>query len=55
MTNLAMNLAAAACNFPDAVAVRLDEHTLTYTELHTAAGAVAIELAAHGVAAGERV
>lgn len=55
MTNLAANLVTTASEHGDRPAVRLDEHVLTYSELHTAAAAVAGMLAERGLEPGDRV
>ncbi|GGB31991.1 long-chain-fatty-acid--CoA ligase [Flexivirga endophytica] len=55
MTNLAANLARTAEQHPDAVAVRLDDFTLTYAQLRDAAAKFAGKLAARGIQPGDRV
>ncbi|WP_344417295.1 AMP-binding protein, partial [Pseudonocardia ailaonensis] len=55
MTNLAANLVATAQEHGDRPAVRLDEHVLTYAQLHAAAAAVAGDLRSRGVEPGDRV
>jgi long-chain acyl-CoA synthetase len=55
MTNLAANLVDAATEHADRPAVRLDDATLTYAELHAAASAVAGDLVARGIEPGDRV
>lgn len=55
MTNLAANLARTAQQHPDAVAVKLDDFTLTYAELRDAAAKFAGKLAARGIRPGDRV
>ncbi len=54
-SNLGMNLVDAATEHADRPAVRLDDATLTYAELHRAAAAVAGGLVARGIAPGDRV
>ncbi|WP_327139793.1 long-chain-fatty-acid--CoA ligase [Nocardia sp. NBC_01327] len=55
MPNLALNLTAAALRWPDRIATRVDQHTLTYAELDAAAGRTATFLAAAGIGPGDRV
>ena len=55
MTNLGSLLGRAAADQPDRVALRLDDLTLTYAQLHEAAGRMSALLAAHGVQPGDRV
>ena len=55
MTNLARNLVEAAQEHADRPAVRLDDETLTYADLHRAAAAVAGDLLARGIEPGDRV
>ncbi len=55
MTNLAQNLHAAAERHGDRLAVRLDEHALTYSQLADEAARVATLLTEGGVTAGDRV
>ncbi len=55
MTNLGSLLGQAAADHPDRVALRLDDLTLTYAQLHEAAGRMSALLAAHGVQPGDRV
>ncbi len=55
MANLASNLVDTAARHGDNIAVRLDDHVLTYTDLLTAACAVAETLRALGVDRGDRV
>ena len=55
MTNLAANLVDAATEHADRPAVRLDDATLTYADLHRAAAAVAGDLVARGIEPGDRV
>ncbi|WP_375502226.1 long-chain fatty acid--CoA ligase [uncultured Jatrophihabitans sp.] len=55
MTNLASNLVDAASEHAGRTAVRLDDATLTYAELHRAAAAVAGDLVARGISPGDRV
>ena len=55
MTNLAANLVDAANEHADRPAVRLDDATLTYADLHRAAAAVAGDLVARGIEPGDRV
>jgi len=49
MTNLAQNLHAAAERHGDRLAVRLDEHALTYSQIADAAARVATLLTEGGV------
>src|SRR5580658_6922055 len=55
MTNLSSLLEQAAASHPDRIALRLDDLTLTYAELHEAAGRMSALLSSLGVAAGDRV
>jgi len=55
MTNLGSLLEATAAGHPDQTALRMDDLTLTYAQLHEAAGRMSALLAAHGVAPGDRV
>lgn len=55
MTNLAANLARTAQQHPDAVAVKLDDFTLTYAGLRDAAAKFAGKLAARGIRPGDRI
>ena len=55
MTNLAANLVQTAGDHGDRPAVRLDDHVLTYSDLHAAAAAVAGMLADRGLKPGDRV
>ncbi|MGN6413648.1 long-chain-fatty-acid--CoA ligase [Flexivirga sp.] len=55
MTNLAANLARTAQQHPDAIAVKLDDATLTYAELRDAAAKFAGKLVARGIRPGDRV
>ena len=55
MTNLGSLLGRAAGDHPGRVAIRLDGFTLTYAQLHEAAGRMSALLAAHGVQPGDRV
>jgi long-chain acyl-CoA synthetase len=55
MTNLAANLVATAAAHGDRPAVRLDDHVLSYRDLHDAAAAVAGSLKDRGIAPGDRV
>ncbi|MCW0213987.1 MAG: AMP-binding protein, partial [Pseudonocardia sp.] len=55
MTNLAANLVATAEQHGERPAVRLDDHVLTYSDLHSAAAAVAGTLKARGISPGDRV
>ncbi|MFI5429337.1 long-chain fatty acid--CoA ligase [Aeromicrobium sp. UC242_57] len=55
MTNLASNLIATAARHGDNVAVRMDDHVLTYTDLLACANAVAGTLRELGVSRGDRV
>lgn len=54
-SNLADNLAATARALGDRPAIRLDGSTIDYSEFHRAAAAVAGDLHARGVRAGDRV
>lgn len=53
--NLADNLVATARSLGDRPAIRLDSNTIVYSELHRAAAAVAGDLQARGIRAGDRV
>jgi long-chain acyl-CoA synthetase len=55
MTNLAANLVATAREHGDRTAVKLDDHVLTYAQLHANAAAVAGDLRERGVGPGDRV
>src|ERR1700692_1678343 len=55
MTSLGSLLGQAAADHPGRVALRLDDLTLTYAQLHEAAGQMSALLAAHGVQPGDRV
>ena len=55
MTNLSSLLGQAAAGHPDRVALRMDDLTLTYAQLHEAAGRMSALLAEHGVQPGDRV
>ena len=55
MTNLGSLLGRAAGDHPGRVAIRLDGFTLTYAQLHEAAGRMSALLTAHGVQPGDRV
>ena len=55
MTNLAANLIATAEKYGGRPAVRLDDHVLSYRDLHAAAAAVAGTLRSRGIAPGDRV
>jgi long-chain acyl-CoA synthetase len=55
MTNLDSLLRQAAAGHPDRVALRMDDLTLTYAQLHEAAGRTSALLAARGVRPGDRV
>jgi long-chain acyl-CoA synthetase len=55
MTNLASILDAAATSRPDGAALRLDDLTLSYPQLHDAARRVASLLTSAGVSPGDRV
>ena len=55
MTNLAASLVAAAEQHGDRPAIRLDDHLLTYRDLHAAAATVAGTLTARGISPGDRV
>jgi long-chain acyl-CoA synthetase len=55
VTNLADNLTATAKTHPDRPAVRLDDMTLSYTELQDGARRVAALLADKGIGPGDRV
>lgn len=53
--NIAQNLAATAAARPDAVALRLDDEAITYTQLQSQVAALAGWLRAEGIEAGDRV
>src|SRR5438477_5909610 len=53
--NLADSLVRSAARYPDHIAVRLDNHTLTYAELDERSARVATLLADRGVRPGDRV
>jgi len=55
MTNLAATLVSTAQEHGDRPAVRLDDHVLTYAQLHAAAAAVAGDLRERGIEPGDRV
>ena len=55
MTNLAASLAATAREHGDRPAIKLDEYVLTYEQFRAAAAAIAGDLAARGIAPGDRV
>jgi long-chain acyl-CoA synthetase len=55
MTNLGSLLGQAAADHPDRIALRMDDLTLTYAQLHEAAGRTSALLAARGVQPGDRV
>ncbi|GAA1349811.1 long-chain fatty acid--CoA ligase [Falsarthrobacter nasiphocae] len=55
MTNLATHLLETAARLPDARALTLDEHTVTYAEFAQRARAVADDLIAKGLTPGDRV
>ncbi len=55
MTNFAQELADAAAQEPDRPAVRLDQLTLTYSQLSAAVAHTAGLLRAHGIEPGDRV
>jgi len=55
LTNLGSLLGQAAADHPGRVAIRLDGLTLTYAQLHEAAGRMSALLADHGVQPGDRV
>jgi Acyl-CoA synthetases (AMP-forming)/AMP-acid ligases II len=55
MTNLAANLVATAAQHGDRAAVRLDDHVLSYSDLHKAAAAVAGMLRDRGISPGDRI
>ncbi|NUO55891.1 MAG: long-chain fatty acid--CoA ligase [Hamadaea sp.] len=55
MTNLAANLTASAAEFPDQVAVKLGDRTLTFAELDDASARFAGYLRLTGVQPGDRV
>jgi long-chain acyl-CoA synthetase len=55
MTNLSLNLTEAAAMYPDSVAVRCDDYTLSFAELDAAAARLATFLETEGVRAGDSV
>src|SRR5579875_2935438 len=55
MTNLAANLAQTAEQHPDALAIKLDDFTLSYAQLRDAAAKFAGKLAGRGIRPGDRV
>jgi long-chain acyl-CoA synthetase len=55
MTNLSTLLEQAAADHPDQTAIRMDDLTLDYAELHEAAGRMSALLATMGVEPGDRV
>ena len=55
MTNLAANLVASAQRHGDRPAVRLDEHVVSYSQLHASAAAVAGDLRERGIKPGDRI
>ncbi len=55
MTNLSENLVRTAAKLGDNIAIRLDDFTLTYTELEDASSRLATRLIEHGVQPGDRV
>ena len=55
MTNLAANLVTSAAEHGERPAVRLDEHALSYGDLHAGAAAVAGMLRGRGLEPGDRV
>ncbi|GAB3867509.1 long-chain fatty acid--CoA ligase [Nocardioides maradonensis] len=55
MTNLATNLERSAAKFPNRPALRLDDTTVTYTELEDLAGRAAGRMAELGIGPGDRV
>jgi long-chain acyl-CoA synthetase len=55
MTNLAGNLVRTAQDHGQRPAVKLDDHTLNYSDLHTGAAAVAGMLIGRGISPGDRV
>jgi long-chain acyl-CoA synthetase len=55
VSNLADNLVSTAHLYGDRPAVKLDDHVLSYRQLHHHAAAVAGDLRAHGVLPGDRV
>ena len=55
MTNLASNVIAAANNYPDRVALRLDEASIRYGELDALSARLAGLLVSRGLQPGDRV
>ncbi len=55
MTNLAANLVRSAERFPDGTAIKLDDFTLTWRQLHDRAAAAAGALRRAGLETGDRV
>ncbi|RNI19033.1 long-chain-fatty-acid--CoA ligase [Flexivirga caeni] len=55
MTNLAANLASTAEKHPDALAIKLDDFTLTYAQLRDAVAKFAGRLVARGIRPGDRI
>ena len=55
MASLSGNLLAASSHYPDRVAIRVDERTLTYAEFNSAAACFATFLEQSGIKAGDRV
>ena len=55
MANLSSLLERAAAAQPDHIALRMDDLTLTYAQLHDAAGRMSALLTARGVRPGDRV
>ncbi|MFD2416563.1 AMP-binding protein [Amycolatopsis pigmentata] len=55
MTNLASYLVASARDYPGRPAIKLDDHVLSYADLHAAAVAAADDMRRRGVAPGDRV
>src|SRR5579864_4621268 len=55
MTSLSSLLEQATASHPDRIALRMDDMTLTYAELHEAAGRMSALLASFGVEPGDRV
>jgi long-chain acyl-CoA synthetase len=55
MTNLSLNLTEAAAMYPDSVAIRYDDYTLSFAELDDAGARLATFLESEGVEAGDRV
>ena len=53
--NLAHNLTASAQRYPDSAALRIDELTITYSDLDEATARVAGLLRERGIVAGDRV